>query len=917
MFRIYLHPGRINLLRCRVNLQPSSLRQIHSSSIYNLPKTSKSSELPTPTDENIPVKRTRRKTVTPKVVEGPDELLVKAKKTRGRKSATSTDVEEDISAIEPVKRGRRKSAASEGVEEDLSAIEPVKRRRKSATSKAIEEDGPAVEPVKRRRRKSMTSEDVEEDTLTIEPLKRRRKSATSEAIEEDGSAVEPVKRRRRKSTTSEGIEEDDSTVEPAKLRRRKSTSAESVVEKQDESITHTSPNTSDSIFPPAEPVKQKAARPRKAKVLNSELEGEPVMRSASRLKAAKLLDAELEQQSAKRNSSLEANVDDPESQERMEENNCSSEEPKPIKSRIRNDDRIDEKEFIKIDPTLKRFFTDSHKMGSAMGDRTRINIVNDALCDDILDRLKPSLLKHVGCDVIDINPGIGLWSSKIHDVLKPRTHLLMEPDAKKYIPYLQPLLDAKDSTYQHIPKPGTVWEHLGHVTTPTFLPHQVKLSPDDPKINEPNNTLLVIANLGHFPRKRFRGFESISSLVLYQLLAAARSHALFHQYGLIRMLVWIPDMEKTTWLVRNIAQMRKNAVEAQITTKYIREIASSTEDNHRFVRDSEVAQKNSLDVISNMDRMGITTPKHRQGSMEIQARQSPVVRDAVQGKDFDRFKRAWSDEYTKLRRKLDEGTLQKFVKDGEVVVAKGTKKKIYTYEFQRLLFLTSKIKVINFQGRLTDDLINDYNEINKFHGRLTESNPNSVTQRSRDKLKAMIEAYDAKVANLPIAAQKMYNVRLDGARIPTEFEKRETEPLKVYAAEFTPPSQMCLLDVQPQALWPILRENYPENYDIFEFIIGTMYATPVESVYESLEGLWPGALEYIVDQCPSLTDPSKGGSFSLKHMSVRSMTNDMLKEIMEAWMKWPFRPSRFELLVKSGSMVHDPDSAEEDALEGV
>ncbi|KAG4026181.1 hypothetical protein MFRU_044g00500 [Monilinia fructicola] len=781
MFRIYLRSSRTNLLRYPVALQHSRLQRIHCSSSFNLPKTASSSDSLNINNEEPPVKRTRRKSVSSKAAEGSDESPVKVKRSRAKKSV------------------------------DLEGSE-----------------------------------------------------------KHDALAGEPVKRRSRKSA-----------------------STESVVDNQAELVTQTqtSLNTSESLPPPVESVKKIRARSKKVISEDESLETEPAKRKRGRPAKPILDDEDLE--------FYQANMPNAEPNEEADEK--------------------DQAGFIKIPFALRRYFSAAHKAGSAMGDRTRINIVNEALCDDIIDRMKPSLLKHVGCDIIDINPGIGLWSSKIHDLLKPRTHILMDPDSKKYLPYLQPLLDAENSTYQYIPKAGTVWEHLGQVTTPEFLPHQEKLSRDDPKINEPNDTLLVIANLGHFPRKKYRGFDSVSQLVTYQLLAAARSHALFHQYGLIRMLIWIPDEEKTTWLVRHIAQMRKNAVEAQITTKYIREVASSTTDNHRFVRDSEAALQNSIDVVSAMDRMGISTPKHRQGEMEINARKSLAAGGhEVKVKDFDRFQRNWVAEWKKLQKKKLDGTLKKYEDEGEQDSVNGeTKKKVYSYEFKRLTFLNAKVKTVNEDGLLTDDLINHYNKINKFQAEIKKGDPDSVDiQNSRDELKAMIEEYDRKVEKLPTSASRIYGIRLDGARITTEFEKREVEPLKVYAKEFIPSSEMCLLDIQPQALWPILRQSYPESYDVFEYIIGTMYAHPIDTVYESLEGLWPGAIEYIINDCPSLTDPSKGGGFDLKHMSVRSLTTEMLREIVEAWMKWPFRPSRYELMTKSGSIVHDPDSVEEDIMEG-
>ncbi len=59
--------------------------------------------------------------------------------------------------------------------------------------------------------------------------------------------------------------------------------------------------------------------------------------------------------------------------------------------------------------------------------------------------MKPSLERHVGCDLIDIYPGAGLWSRKLHEALQPRSHILMEPD-KIYKPFLEPLLSTPNAT---------------------------------------------------------------------------------------------------------------------------------------------------------------------------------------------------------------------------------------------------------------------------------------------------------------------------------------------------------------------------------------------------------------------------------------------------------------------------------------
>src|ERR1700693_5894906 len=100
--------------------------------------------------------------------------------------------------------------------------------------------------------------------------------------------------------------------------------------------------------------------------------------------------------------------------------------------------------------------------------------------DDTLTRLKPSLGKHIGCDIIEVNPGIGIWSEKLHNVLKPRTHILFEADHRLYQPILQPLLDAPGSTFKLIPKSGLVWGHMEKVLSDEYLPHQEPLVRGDP-----------------------------------------------------------------------------------------------------------------------------------------------------------------------------------------------------------------------------------------------------------------------------------------------------------------------------------------------------------------------------------------------------------------------------------------------------
>jgi transcription factor 1 len=523
--------------------------------------------------------------------------------------------------------------------------------------------------------------------------------------------------------------------------------------------------------------------------------------------------------------------------------------------------------------------------------------------------LKPSLTKHIGCDIIDINPGVGIWSSKLHDILKPRTHILMENDVKKYSTYLQPLLEEEGSTYKLIPKLGTVWEHLENAMTPEYLPHQKKLEPNDPKFNQPNDTLLLVANLVHHPRKVFRGFPSLSMLVTYQLLSAARSHALFHKYGLVRMLLWIPDEEKIYLLPRHVHSIRKTAIEALVTCESIREIASSTEDSSRYLRDQTLAVESAVDVVKKMDDQGIVTPAHRQGDVETAARQM-IAGGTHEGlTDLHRYKRTYSDRLEDLQRRFDNGELPMRL-DPDPEDPSGTPK--FNPEWEQLVRLSSKVRLHGKNTIAYDKLIDEYFEINRLYGELKSANPKTKsTQKAKKALDARKEAWVAEIEAMHTVTWHQFIVRFDSRRITTPYEKRDCEPLKAYSKEFYPSTKAALMDIQPKALWPSLAKNFPENYDVFEYIIGNMYASPTQSVKEAFIGLWPGAYEQLKDNCPSLTDVTKGGCFDLSLLTVRGLTMEMLHEIIEAWLKWPFKPTRFDLMKRSGSAVWDPDSVEE------
>lgn len=68
---------------------------------------------------------------------------------------------------------------------------------------------------------------------------------------------------------------------------------------------------------------------------------------------------------------------------------------------------------------------------------------------DVLQRVSPYLSKTSPIDILDLWPNAGVLSSTIHNYLRPRRHLLVEPELPSFEPWLQQLVDS-DPSYKLI-----------------------------------------------------------------------------------------------------------------------------------------------------------------------------------------------------------------------------------------------------------------------------------------------------------------------------------------------------------------------------------------------------------------------------------------------------------------------------------
>lgn len=541
-----------------------------------------------------------------------------------------------------------------------------------------------------------------------------------------------------------------------------------------------------------------------------------------------------------------------------------------------------------------------------------------------MERLKPSLQKHIGCDIVDMNPGAGVFSSKLHDVLSPRTHVLLEPDTRLYEKEcLRPLLDATGSTYKLLPETGMLWDNIRKAFSKEFLPHQEILSKDDPRRFQPNHTLLFVANVGYTVPKKFGRIPNFTKLFMHQLLEHIRSRAFFQQYGLVRMLLWVADNEKGHILPRTIMKRMNFSVDAEISCSSIFEVAGT--DSSASIRKRALADdlESTVSVIRRMEASKTPSFKDRQSWIEIECRKN------LQCKPKDVVtppKRDFYVELESMESRYAAGAFSKFVDDINTPLeartpaserAKGTASPSFqTAEYLRLCYLRNRVNKEAKRSSSIDHLVSEWESIVKSRDEISKMEPDVAVaaQKSLERRQETWQyEFDHKSDNDQAMFWTVYDDRMTMRQTPSllMWDRREAEPIITKEMDFVPARPLALLDFHPQPPWPVLRRR--GQLETFSSIQALLWMVPTHSVKKALKSIAHGAYDWIVTECPSLIDPAKGGARDLDDLKVRCLTQQHLKELMESWDRWPFRPSAAELFIRrGGSRNHDEHPSIED-----
>lgn len=568
---------------------------------------------------------------------------------------------------------------------------------------------------------------------------------------------------------------------------------------------------------------------------------------------------------------------------------------------------------------------DAKSKKAVTGDKSRINVTSESLVKDVISYIGDSLKRHKGCDLISLYPGAGLWTKALHDAVQPRSHHLLEPDEDLYRPFLEPLL--QQDGVRLIPKSGIVWKDLDHILTPENFPHQKEVDRDPNTTIERNDTLLVSINLAMYPKKKYQLFESLSKLVVYQLINSMRTSTLFQKYGRVRMLVWIPDDEKDALIPRTLHSRKRLAIEGELFSEYIGEVCAP---DGTFTETAEGYSKQPDPAAKSNRRWGqLDLESVRQAMVRMEERKmvTPKGRETRMMQLFREERRKLSTPISPLEYIVTNSKKAQKEYDEMLAVHEKDPFPNESDDYKRFKMLknyliwrdkneyTSFLKFIGYH-----EVVEAYIKAHK-----TEEGPKKqeLLQRAQE----MEAEFDKDWDKTPKYLRTIVALGRDQARMlflqPPElgpvlsWDRRPFEPLTSTPHDFYPNIPCTLIDIQPKAVPAALRTMGPGTNNsggIFDLILGVLLQRPINPVASQLDILWPGANDEVAPQLKSLTDPALGGTPLTGHGGIvcRAMNQYQMLELLDKYLKWPFRPPYSELVGRLSEERFGEEASEDD-----
>lgn len=536
----------------------------------------------------------------------------------------------------------------------------------------------------------------------------------------------------------------------------------------------------------------------------------------------------------------------------------------------------------------------------------------------MISRLAPSLRPHIGCNIIDINPGPALWSSKLHEFLQPRSHVLIEPDSTYHEPFLKPLLDASGSRY-HLRD----WNYQGSFDLNRYISEGLIATPQEcnnaggcptPR----NDSILVVTN---WTRSAGRGRPN-ALIGAHRFLKSVQNMDGLNAEGPVRMLMWLPEAEKQSFLPQTVFHRSRFSLMLE-TYFHVEEIVTGG-------RQSKQRRETFLDIESGkrvarrMTAAGIEIPADRQDELQKKVQEILASSSGHETAVVTDAPRNWEKELQQLEGAFAEKEFAQYIsseeRDKRCGTSRGVRRKYETAKFKRLQDLRWNLKFVDKKKVALDRFLADEAEIDALDIELLHSTldpqQREATIIKRDE---QYKSLKARLVHQSINFPSELAFRGDDRRAFLALEppllmwdRRKAEPLLAQESEITTQkTKISLLDFQPLTPNP-----YPmtmEQAVYFNHILLNLFH-PGCNTLKLLNSVAPGAFEALAPLVPSLADPLKGGRGNMDELRVRCLTPKMAYGLALAWEQWAFKPDFLDVIGGDPRLEHPVPTLDGSAL---
>jgi transcription factor 1 len=480
--------------------------------------------------------------------------------------------------------------------------------------------------------------------------------------------------------------------------------------------------------------------------------------------------------------------------------------------------------------------------------------------------------------------------------VKPRRHILVEPERQLYNPFIEPLLSSSQSAYQHAASLAEVLDPESGLLRASQQEYHADIG------SELNTSLLVVANAtrrsgsGRKDDSNYAG--AIGKHMLHGFYNSMFHHTQesLHRYGRVRMLAWLPDDDKASILPRTVASRGKQAVQWDLLAD-VSEVAGGSS----YQQSNLSARRHSeLDIESERLVMQRT---RSDPAKDAGSRQPPPTTPIPVSFNLDEAGLAamrelpnrpqWTDELFELEERYKKGEFTAESKQGKrlrvlrnrrVTAYNGHRRSMDIAQRQRLLDKSEVPSTFD----VGQDVLSELKSSEEF----TES-----LRTDRAKLKREHKLLVDKC----IDDQRAF----DHVPPVLAWDRREVEPLWAEKDEFYPSKMLALLDFQPRSNALLSRLDTPEKKLSFDHVTSALLQHPGRSIVQGLEQMVHDGLKQFLEKAPTLRDPRYGGTLDLEDFRIRSIPVELLVDLALAWETWPFRPALSATNVRLNRLGHE------------